>query len=159
MRMALAGLPVEVIKVFGRWASEAVMAYLRESIVQGKGALVTRAIQEGLQALPEPLKLGTAAAHTPAPLKAGTRASTKRKCQETELEPAEFRLAHPRQQFVVQKSEQEQLLHRKGVGCTTICGWRWVSEGGRPRRRIKKKHALCAKCDFTGLGQGRQTAG
>ena len=38
MRMALAGLPNEVIKVFGRWASEAVMAHLRESIVQGKGA-------------------------------------------------------------------------------------------------------------------------
>ena len=46
MRMALAGIPVSVIKVFGRWASEAVMQYLRESVAQGQGALIRKKIQE-----------------------------------------------------------------------------------------------------------------
>ena len=60
MRMALAGLSIDLIKVFGRWANEAVMAYLRESVVHGRRALVTHQIQEGIAQLPQTLKDNTA---------------------------------------------------------------------------------------------------
>ena len=52
MRMALAGLPNTLIKVFGRWASEAVLLYLRETVVQGQGSIITQDIQDGISALP-----------------------------------------------------------------------------------------------------------
>ena len=65
MRMALAGLPITLIKVFGRWASESVLQYLRETVVQGQGSIITQNIQEGISALPLALKKNTAVEFAP----------------------------------------------------------------------------------------------
>ena len=144
MRMALAGLPVSVIKVFGRWASEAVMQYLRESVVQGQGALITKQIQDGLHDLPLVLKQGTAAAHVP-----NRRVPCKRQPpppQEEQVAAKQFRLAHPVQRYVVEQTPEGKRMHLKGKGGVTVCGWPWMAEGGRPRGKLKLRHMVCLHC-------------
>ena len=144
MRMALAGLPVSVIKVFGRWASEAVMQYLRESVVQGQGALITRQIQDGLHDLPLVLKQGTAAAHAP-----NRRLPDKRKApqyKEEENMPKKFKLAHPVQRYVLEKVREGERMHLRGKEDETVCGWKWVSAGSRPRGKFNIRHMVCTLC-------------
>ena len=149
MRMALAGLPVELVKVYGRWASEAVMAYLRETVIQGDGAKVAEKVQKGLAALPAVAKEGNAAQYASNSSSTLTQpAATGGPRVPEAAVPQRFRLAHPRQTYVVQETKAGELLHRMGVPGLTQCAWPWVQEGGRPRGRILFKHMLCEHCNF-----------
>ena len=116
--------------------------------------MITKKIQEGIEAVPQSLKVDTAIQHA-GTLKVDTatqhtatrRAGTKRKRQPEEAkEPVQFRLAHPRQRYVVQNVKEGKKLHVKGANEKTMCRWRWVEEGGRPRGNIKLKYLMCTSC-------------
>ena len=49
--MALAGIPVWRIQVFGRWGSLAILSYLRETILEGQSETLAAEVEAGLSSL------------------------------------------------------------------------------------------------------------
>ena len=60
----------------------------------------------------------------------------------------EFKLAHPVQKYVCQKTEGIKVLHKKLEGDVTVCGWPCIKKGGHPRGKPSPKYTLCADCGF-----------
>ena len=125
------------------------MSYLRETVVQGKGALLTHRVQEGLASLPPVLKRDTAARFaaegrtdttTTLEVAPGSPAAPQ------EDVPQHFLLGHPVQKYVVQFTKEAEVLHKKDKNGLTACRWPWTKQGGRPRGRILVKHLLCSNC-------------
>ena len=159
-RMAAAGLPLAVIQLFGRWGSNAVLGYVRDSLLAPRGGDISRQVESAALALDEADVRARLHAHggslTSAHVdEAAERAFTRLVPQllSKELEPfrlQESLLALLSQQveqvtsdlagvagcstpdFVLRLDSELARVHATAGSEVTQCGWRWARGGASP---------------------------